>query len=86
VARETVQAKAARYLAEARLIVTAVDGDYVAAACRGDGEIYQLGHQPGRGWWCSCPVRSDCCAHLNALRRVTVRTPRLHLAAARRTA
>jgi len=71
--RETVAAKAARYLAEGRLIITAVDGDHVAACCRGDGEVHRLGHDPGRGWWCSCPVRTDRCAHLIALRSVTVR-------------
>jgi hypothetical protein len=84
--RETVQAKAGRYLREARLTVTEVDGDHVAAVCRGDGELYELGHDVGRGWWCSCAARSDRCCHLDALRRVTTRTPRLHLAASRRTA
>jgi len=77
--RETVQAKASRYLAEGRLIVTAVDGDHVTAACRGNGEVYQLGHEPGRGWWCSCSARTDACAHLTALRLVTVRASRANL-------
>jgi len=71
--RESVPEKAARYLREGRLVVTAVSGDYVAALARGDGAIHQLGHEPGRGWWCSCPVRSDRCAHLAALRSVTIR-------------
>jgi len=71
--RETVTAKAARYLVEGRLVVTAVDGDHVTAACRGQGAIYRLGHDPGRGWHCSCPVRGDRCAHLLALQLVTVR-------------
>ena len=74
VTRETTAAKASRYLAEGRLIVTSVDGDHVTAACGGSGEVYQLGHQPGRGWWCSCPVRTDRCAHLQALQLVTIRT------------
>jgi hypothetical protein len=73
-ARENATGKAARYLAEARLIVTGVDGDLVTAMCRGDGAVYDLGHEPpGRGWWCSCPARTDCCAHLVALRLVTIR-------------
>lgn len=72
--RETVADKARRYLAEGRLTVTAVDGDHVTAVCRGQGAIYQLGHESGRGWHCSCPVRSDRCAHLLALRSVTVRS------------
>ena len=63
---------AVRYLSEGR-IVTGVDGDQVTATCRGDGEVYQLGHEARRGWWCSCPVRSDRCAHLIALRSVTIR-------------
>ena len=73
VSRESIAEKAARYLAEGRLIVTRVDGDLVAAACRGDGEVYRLGHDPGRGWHCSCPARGDRCCHLAALRLVTAR-------------
>jgi hypothetical protein len=72
-ARETVEAKAHRYLAEGRLVVTKVDADLVTAYCRGQGELYQLGHDPGRGWWCNCPVRTDRCAHLIALQTVTIR-------------
>ena len=59
--REDAVAKARRYLAEGRLLVTGVSGDHVTAACRGDGEIYRLGHNPGDGWWCSCPARTDRC-------------------------
>jgi hypothetical protein len=53
-ARETAQDKARRYVLEARLLVTRVDGDTVLAECRGSGEIYHLGHAPNRGWFCSC--------------------------------
>jgi uncharacterized Zn finger protein len=70
--RETIEAKARRYLAEARLIVTAVEGDLVTATCRGQGEQYALGHHPARGWWCTCAARSRC-AHLIALMSVTIR-------------
>lgn len=70
--RETVSAKARRYLTEARLVVTTVDGNLITAYCRGQGEIYQLGHHPDRGWWCYCPARGDC-AHLLALMTVTIR-------------
>ena len=72
--RETVAAKAARYLAEARLTVLRVDGDSVEAECRGAGEVYRLGHDPARpgGWWCSCPAPRSCC-HLAALHLVAVR-------------
>lgn len=71
--RETVAEKSARYLREARLVVTFVQGDQVAARCRGDGEIYHLGHDPRRGWFCSCPAKADRCCHLEALRLVTIR-------------
>ncbi len=71
--RESVESKARRYLAEARLTVTALDRDHVTAVCRGQGELYELGHEPGRGWWCSCPVRTDRYSHLLALQTVTIR-------------
>lgn len=71
--RETVAVKAARYLAEGRLVVTKIDGDSVTAVCRGS-EVYLLGHDVARGgWWCSCPVRrTDPCSHLLALQTVTI--------------
>jgi hypothetical protein len=71
--RETVAAKAPRYLAEGRLVITSVMGDYVAATCRGNGEIYELGHDIRHGWWCSCAAPAGRCCHLTALRLVTVR-------------
>ena len=71
--RETVDAKAARYLAEGRIVVTRVLGDEVTAVCRGDTGSYDLGHTPGRGWWCSCAVRTDKCSHLAALWLITIR-------------
>lgn len=74
--RETVADKARRYLAEGRLTVTAIDGDFVAGVCRGSGAIHQVGHDPGRGWHCSCASRTDRCAHLLALQLVTVRSAR----------
>jgi len=71
--RESAAAKSVRYLGEGRLTVTALDGDHVTAVCKGSGESYHLGHDLGRGWHCSCPARSDGCAHLLALRLVTIR-------------
>lgn len=72
--RETVSAKAHRYLAEGRLTVTGVAGDLVTAECRGSGEVHSLGHDPARpgGWWCSCRAPRSCC-HLAALMLVTIR-------------
>jgi hypothetical protein len=83
--RESVAAKAARYLQEGRLIVTSVNGDRVTAWCRGDGEVYELGHDLARGWYCGCVARTDC-SHLTALRLVTTRRPVACAPAARRTA
>ncbi len=60
--------------------------DTVTAVCRGSGELYDCGHDPGQGWWCSCPARTDRCAHLDALRRVVVRPAALRLTSARRSA
>jgi len=47
--REAITAKAARYLAEGRLVVTRVLGDHVAAVCQGETGAYDLGHDPARG-------------------------------------
>jgi uncharacterized Zn finger protein len=71
--RENAEDKGRRYLTEARLEVTGRHGDHVLARCRGDGEVYRLGHTVGIGWWCRCPARTDRCAHLVALRLVTSR-------------
>jgi len=71
--RESVDAKARRYLAEGRVVVTRVLGDKVTAVCQGETGAYDLGHAPSRGWWCTCPVRTDRCSHLAALWLITVR-------------
>lgn len=70
--RETVVEKGRRYVSEGRLIVTAIEGDHIAARCRGGGRAYALGHTPLRGWHCSCPARTTLCAHLHALQLVVV--------------
>jgi hypothetical protein len=72
-ARETVEQKARRYLAEGRIVVTRVLGDTVDAVCQGQEGSYELGYRPGRGWFCSCPVRTDDCCHLRALWLITIR-------------
>lgn len=45
--RETVAAKATRYLAEGRVTVERVERHRVAATCRGDGTRYRLRYQWG---------------------------------------
>lgn len=70
VPRENASAKAARLLAEGRLIVHRAGPDTTSATCRGEGTVHRLGYLGGT-WWCSCRVRTDVCSHLIALRRVT---------------
>ncbi|HEX4519219.1 MAG TPA: hypothetical protein VH063_06520 [Gaiellaceae bacterium] len=66
--RETIEAKAMRYLAEGRLYVHTVRPGEVAATCRGN-DRYRLGWNGS--WWCNCPARIHC-AHIFALQLVTV--------------
>lgn len=69
--RESAAVKARRYLVEGRLTISYVDGNTIAATCRGDGQLYRLGHDTGR-WYCSCPARTTECSHLAALRLVVL--------------
>ena len=69
--RESRRVKAIRYVSEGRVILTAVSPGKVRASVRGDsGTIYRAGFQLG-AWDCECPVRTDACSHLIALRLVT---------------
>ena len=69
--RESAFVKARRYLTEGRLLILAVDRDRISALCRGDGQIYN--QQMRLGFWsCDCPAVTDQCAHLRALRMVTI--------------
>lgn len=74
--RENAEAKAARYLAEGRLVVRELDehGGTVLADCRGSAAVYALGRDDG-SWFCSCPARGRCC-HLLALGAVVALEPR----------
>lgn len=67
-AREDVEAKGRRYLAEGRLVVTLAGGAMIEARCRGTGAVHRLGFD--MGWWCTCPARGRC-SHLVALQLVT---------------
>jgi len=42
----------------------------VRATCHGFRDSYELGYEPGLGWWCSCGS-SRRCAHVMALELVT---------------
>ncbi len=72
--REGAHEKGRRYLTEGRLTIrqfSRVAG--VTATVRGDGGlVYRAEWSPDVGWSCNCPARTDRCAHLVALRLVTV--------------
>ncbi|SDP46270.1 hypothetical protein SAMN05660199_03953 [Klenkia soli] len=73
--RESTFAKGRRLLTEGRLNVRSVTAAEIVAVCRGDSaEVYAAGWAPGPGWTCTCPARTTECAHLVALRLVTVVT------------
>jgi uncharacterized Zn finger protein len=67
--RENAAAKARRYLCEGRVVLSRVDPLRVVAACRGDGTVYQIAYAQ-HVWSCTCPARTDQCAHLLAVRLV----------------
>jgi hypothetical protein len=71
VPRETIDAKARRYLVEGRLVIEAVDASHVRASCRGGGYLYELGFDARNGWRCSCHARGEC-SHLVALQLVVI--------------
>jgi hypothetical protein len=75
--RENAEAKARRYLAEGRVRVIACDeaAGTIVAEVRGNGAIYAAGHGP-KGWACECDAKSKSCAHILALKLVTVLEPR----------
>jgi uncharacterized Zn finger protein len=70
--KENAPTKAMRYLIEGRCILRHVDGDRVVARVRGR-EVYDVEHQAGSGWSCSCPARTTRCAHVLAVSSVVAR-------------
>lgn len=68
--REDAAEKAKRYVLEARLRITYLDGNRIRATCRGSGAVHQLGWDRGE-WWCTCEARGAC-SHLRALWLVAV--------------
>jgi hypothetical protein len=79
VARENVQEKGRRMLTEGRLTVEYVSSSAderapIMATCKGDsGEVYDLGYRADqKRWGCTCEARGEC-AHLVALKLVTVK-------------
>ena len=66
--RENAETKARRYLCEARLNIFEVSTETIAALCRGDGVVYELGWNHADEWHCTCRAMTPKCAHLLALR------------------
>jgi hypothetical protein len=75
--RENAAAKARRYLGEGRVRIIACDEEAgtILAEVRGSGAVYGAGHGAG-GWACDCEAKSKDCAHVLALKLVTVLGPR----------
>ena len=75
--KENLQAKAQRYLCEGRIRILFADEDngIVTADVRGSGASYTSGRDDERGWRCDCKARGEC-AHILALKFVTVMEPR----------
>jgi hypothetical protein len=75
--RENAESKARRYLCEGRVRVIACDeaAGTIVAEVRGNGAVYAAGHGP-KGWACECEAKSKNCAHILALKLVTVLEPR----------
>lgn len=63
--RESAATKARRYLAEGRVIVTALDAHRVEAVVRGDAVLHSCSYHAG-AWACSCEARGRC-SHLLAV-------------------
>jgi hypothetical protein len=74
--RENAESKARRYLTEGRVRIVACDeaAGTIVAEVRGSGTVYAAGHGP-KGWSCDCPAKSKNCAHVLALRLITVLEP-----------
>lgn len=72
--RESARDKGRRYLVEGRLTIRSANrAGGVVAVVRGDsGLVYRAEWSPDIGWMCNCLARTDQCAHLAALRLVTV--------------
>ena len=75
--KENPIAKAQRYLCEGRIRILYCDedGGVVTADVRGSGASYTAGRDDERGWYCDCKARGEC-AHIAALKFVTVMEPR----------
>ena len=77
--RENSATKARRYLIEARVRVIDCDeaNGVITAEVRSDGSrIYVAGRETEGSWFCDCAAWSENCAHINALKLISVLEPR----------
>lgn len=70
--RESVEAKAARYLLEGRVTVYQANANVIRARVQGNGDQYVVVVTRG-GYACNCLARSDRCCHVIAVQRITNR-------------
>jgi uncharacterized Zn finger protein len=72
VSRETIEQKAARYLAAGRICLVRVEGDNIDATVSGDAaRAYVVTHRPS-GWRCTCVATVVRCSHVAAVALVTL--------------
>jgi hypothetical protein len=78
VVRETIDAKARRYLVEARVRVLFCDEEagIIETEIRGDSGLYATGRDEEGCWFCDCAARTHHCAHVRALRLIAILEPR----------
>jgi len=71
--RESMEQKAARYLAESRVTLLRVEADALDATVQGGrGRPYVVTHRAGPGWRCTCVAVSVRCSHMVAVSMVTL--------------
>jgi hypothetical protein len=70
--RENAPTRALRFLVEGRLMIRHVGLDLVDACVRGDSGVLRRVTFDPSGWSCTCPARSDRCAHVLAVKTVVV--------------
>lgn len=73
--RRDAAAKAAHLLTSGAVTVVFCHGDHVHIAVQGRTGTRYCGHDPQRGWWCSCPAGTGECSHVRAAMLVTSRRP-----------
>lgn len=82
----TLEAKAGRLLGDGAVQVVVALEDRIAARVRSDHHgIVDVAWSRLDGWHCTCPAWGRCCSHVEAVARVTTRSPRRPLSQPTRT-